>query len=97
MNFYFKNSYSWNLSKLLKICFIIILIGVFGFLIVAPLLTKGIVKHVTQLLPGHYVRATHEKAVPFSYKLYFWNVTNPEEVQKGGKPKLKEIGPYFFW
>lgn len=30
------------------------------------------------------------------FKIYLFNVTNPEEAQKGEKVILKEIGPYFY-
>lgn len=30
------------------------------------------------------------------FKVYLYNVTNPEEAQKGEKVILKEIGPYFY-
>ncbi|KAJ9589995.1 hypothetical protein L9F63_016887, partial [Diploptera punctata] len=31
------------------------------------------------------------------FKIYVFNYTNPMEVQKGGKPVLHEIGPYFYY
>lgn len=36
--------------------------------------------------------------IPFAldFKIYLFNYTNPEEVQKGATPVVKEIGPYFF-
>ncbi|CAG9788135.1 unnamed protein product [Diatraea saccharalis] len=36
--------------------------------------------------------------LPFAmnFKVYMFNYTNPEEVQRGGVPIVKEIGPYHF-
>ncbi|CAH0546697.1 unnamed protein product [Brassicogethes aeneus] len=33
---------------------------------------------------------------PFDFKVYFFNIENPDEVLIGAKPKLKEIGPYIY-
>ncbi|KAJ9594586.1 hypothetical protein L9F63_027430, partial [Diploptera punctata] len=33
---------------------------------------------------------------PFIFKVYLFNVTNPMEIQNGGKPRLSEIGPYVY-
>lgn len=43
------------------------------------------------------VRKMWEK-IPFAldYKVYMFNYTNAEEVQKGAIPIVKEIGPYYF-
>lgn len=30
------------------------------------------------------------------YKVYFFNVSNPDDVQRGAKPIVKEIGPYVY-
>lgn len=30
------------------------------------------------------------------FKIYLYNVTNPEEAQKGEKIIVQEIGPYFY-
>ena len=35
-------------------------------------------------------------AVPLTYSVYLWNVTNPSEVINGKKPIVHEVGPYVF-
>lgn len=49
------------------------------------------------LKPGSEIRPLWEK-IPFylDFHIYLFNVTNPDEVSRGGKPNLQEIGPYFF-
>lgn len=36
--------------------------------------------------------------IPFAldFKVYLFNITNPDEITKGGKPIVQEVGPYFF-
>lgn len=36
--------------------------------------------------------------IPFAidFKVYLFNYTNVEEVQKGALPIVKEVGPYYF-
>ena len=42
-------------------------------------------------------RKMYEKVpFPIHYRVYIHNITNPDEVTAGGKPKLQEIGPYYF-
>lgn len=52
---------------------------------------------VTQLKPGAEMRGYWE-IIPFylGFKLYLFNITNPDEVIHGGLPILDQIGPYFF-
>jgi hypothetical protein len=33
---------------------------------------------------------------PLDFKVFIFNVTNVDEIQKGGQPKLEEIGPYVY-
>lgn len=33
---------------------------------------------------------------PLDFKVYIFNVTNVEEIQKGLQPKVEEIGPYVY-
>lgn len=42
-----------------------------------------------------YTRYT-QSSVPMHVKMYMFNVTNPDEVMKGAKPVLNQIGPFSF-
>lgn len=33
---------------------------------------------------------------PLTFKVYIFNITNPDDILNGNKPKLNEIGPYVF-
>lgn len=33
---------------------------------------------------------------PLDFKVYIFNVTNVDEIQKGLQPKVEEIGPYVY-
>lgn len=37
-----------------------------------------------------------ELPLDVNYKVYLFNVTNPEEVSNGEKPDVKEVGPYIY-
>lgn len=37
-----------------------------------------------------------ELPFPLYFKVYLFNITNPKAVMGGDKPKLQEIGPYYF-
>lgn len=50
-----------------------------------------------KLTPGTKMREMFvEVPFPLDFKIYVFNISNPDEVQLGGKPILKEIGPYYF-
>jgi len=34
--------------------------------------------------------------VPILMKVYFFNVTNPDEIQAGAIPIVNEVGPYVY-
>ncbi|CAH0717471.1 unnamed protein product, partial [Brenthis ino] len=37
-----------------------------------------------------------EMPIPLTFKIYVFNVTNTDEVNEGGKPIVKEVGPYVY-
>ncbi|XP_058800682.1 sensory neuron membrane protein 1-like [Phymastichus coffea] len=68
----------------------------FGF-VAFPKLLKGGIHKMVNLKPGTDVRALWSK-IPFEidFKIYLFNVTNPNEIKNGAKPIVNEVGPYFF-
>ncbi|CAH1124067.1 unnamed protein product [Ceutorhynchus assimilis] len=55
------------------------------------------IKDQTALKKRNEVRQIYLKIpFPLDFKIYLFNVTNPEAVQNGAKPILKEIGPYWY-
>lgn len=32
----------------------------------------------------------------FDFSIYLFNVTNPDDIAKGDKPHLHEVGPYVY-
>lgn len=85
-------SYKW-----ISISAILICAGALIAFYIQPKLVEIILKFLFVAKPGHYVRRRHEMKQRFKYKLFLWNVTNPNEVTAGTeKPKLEEVGPYVF-
>ncbi|CAB0034284.1 unnamed protein product [Trichogramma brassicae] len=33
---------------------------------------------------------------PLEFKVFLFNITNPDEIEKGEKPRVQQVGPYFF-
>lgn len=88
---------NFNYTKSLIVCIILFLFGIlFGFVAFPKILRMGMQKQ-SVLTPGTQLRDMWT-VIPFAldFKVYLFNVTNPDEVNKGGKPIVQEIGPYFF-
>lgn len=49
------------------------------------------------LKPGTQMRDMYDVLpFPMIFKIYLFNVLNPDDVMVGKKPKLQEIGPFVF-
>lgn len=49
------------------------------------------------LKPGSEIRDMWTAfPLPLDFKVYMFNVTNADEIMQGGKPKLNEVGPFFY-
>jgi hypothetical protein len=49
------------------------------------------------LKPGNEIRDMWSHfPLPLDFKVYLFNVTNADEIQEGKKPKLQEVGPFFY-
>nr|QDD67779.1 sensory neuron membrane protein [Galeruca daurica] len=55
------------------------------------------VKDQTSLRERNEIRGIYLKIpFPLNFKIYFFNVTNPMEVQNGATPILQQVGPYYY-
>lgn len=85
-----------SLKKWIRISIGLIILGAY-FAFTKPILVEAIVRYLYVGVPGRYIRWKHESKLKFTYKLYLWNITNPDEFASGKeKPKLNEVGPYVF-
>lgn len=64
---------------------------------VVHILKHCILLQQLKLTPGTQMRDMFtEVPFPLDFKIYIFNVTNKDEVNVGAKPKLQEIGPFYF-
>ncbi|XP_018359576.1 PREDICTED: sensory neuron membrane protein 1-like isoform X1 [Trachymyrmex cornetzi] len=72
---------------------------IFGILLWCgfPALIKSQIKKAVQLKPGSEIRDMWS-VVPFplDFKVYMFNITNPDEIKEGKKPRVQEVGPFFY-
>nr|ALV87596.1 sensory neuron membrane protein 1 [Drosicha corpulenta] len=85
-------STTWTVSGV-----IFISLGIFIGWYLFPNTIKSQVGKAKLLRKGNEMRTAWAKfPISLDFKIYLFNVTNPEEVENGGKPIMQQVGPYFF-
>ncbi|XP_030557984.1 sensory neuron membrane protein 1-like [Drosophila novamexicana] len=83
--------------KVIIVSFVVLLLGALIGFLAFPLLFKELVKRSVNLKPGSETRQLWEKMpFPLTFKIYVFNVTNAQDIEMGGKPKLQEVGPFVY-
>ena len=84
-------------QSVLAVSLVIIVAGLGLGFYAFPIFIRANIRKIFTLEPETELRKAWEKtAFPLVFKVYVFNVTNPEVVENGGKPVLKEIGPFVF-
>lgn len=80
-----------NFKKIFILSFVAMVFGVgfAGFLM--PKVFRMVLKMQLRVVPGTLAREMYQ-TVPFAihFRVFLFNITNPEEVMSGGKPMLQE-------
>lgn len=81
----------------LKVFTIMMVLGMLNILVIFPKIVEYNIQDMIELREDSWMRGIWEKYPMYvEFKMFIWNVTNPEEVVAGGVPILNEIGPYYF-
>uniref|UniRef100_A0A182T7L6 Sensory neuron membrane protein 1 n=1 Tax=Anopheles maculatus TaxID=74869 RepID=A0A182T7L6_9DIPT len=86
-----------NFKKSGLICVAVLVCGMVFSYGIFPAILRFMIKQNVLLKPGTQIRDMFEKIpFPLDFKLHIFNVTNPDEIMRGGKPRVKDIGPLYF-
>lgn len=88
----------YNYKKYVKIFGGMLAVSIIYGWILFPIIMKSSTTAMLRLKPGAKMREEMYMAIPLdiSFKVFLFNVTNPEEVQAGAIPIMNEVGPYVF-
>nr|B0X4H5.2 RecName: Full=Sensory neuron membrane protein 1 [Culex quinquefasciatus] len=86
-----------NFRKVAIICACTMVVGLTVSMAILPELVNLMLRQNLRLKPGSDLRKMYEK-VPFGldFKVHIFNITNPQEIMQGGRPRVKDIGPFYF-
>ncbi|XP_024216164.2 sensory neuron membrane protein 2 [Halyomorpha halys] len=77
-------------------CFIIVLSIYFGIAGFPYLLQQQIKSKIVLNNGSEGMEAWESLPLPLEFKVFIFNVTNPDEVSKGMQPVVQELGPYVY-
>nr|WJJ63367.1 sensory neuron membrane protein 1b [Pachyrhinus yasumatsui] len=84
-------------QKLIYGSIIIVLVSLVIKLWLFDMIVRFAIKDQTCLRKRNEIRDIYLKIpFPLDFKIYFFNVTNPMEIQNGAMPIVKEVGPYWY-
>lgn len=81
-----------NFKKILILSFLAIVFGIgfAGFLM--PKIIRLAMRLQLRVTPGTMTRSMFQEIpFPLHFRVFLFNVTNPDEVMSGGKPMLQEL------
>uniref|UniRef100_A0A336K3W5 Sensory neuron membrane protein 2 n=1 Tax=Culicoides sonorensis TaxID=179676 RepID=A0A336K3W5_CULSO len=67
-----------------------------GFAVFPPVVNTKVKESVQLLEDSDQYYRWEALPQPLDFKVYFFNVTNVDEIQNGGKPRVVEVGPYVY-
>ncbi|XP_055374670.1 sensory neuron membrane protein 1-like [Condylostylus longicornis] len=86
-----------NFKKLAIFFLILLIFGILVNWLAFPFFLKRAIQNKVVLTPKSETRKLWEKVpFPVDFKVYVFNITNPDEVTNGGRPHVQEVGPFFF-
>lgn len=86
-------------KRILTFCFLGTFFALLGLsaIIILPSIISMLVHQKMALIDGNpSFPIWRDLDLPIYQKFYFFNVTNPREVENGQKPNLVEVGPFVF-
>lgn len=89
---------SYNYKKYVKIFGGMLAVSIIYGFIMFPFIMKTTTTSLLRLKPGGKLREEMYLAIPIDigFNVFLWNITNPDEVQRGSAPIMDQIGPYVF-
>ncbi|XP_018654511.1 CD36-like class B scavenger receptor [Schistosoma mansoni] len=93
-----------RISKPNRICLILSVVALLFLSLICVIglftfnhLFASLISRKLAILPGSEIFDNWKSpSVPVYFSIYLYNLTNPEEVLSGGRPRFDEVGPYVY-